>query len=323
LSDLHLDYAGELYDRTWALKDGSVRPEGIDLNYLVFRVPTLFRRMIKFREFPASEMSLSVQVISTANQGAAAPFVAIPVFPSRMFRHGFIFVDKSSRMKGPQDLEGKRIGLPDYTSTANIWVRGILQHELGVDLRKVEWVISTRPKVAISKSLTKHTRLTDSPPGVSLEALLEEGQIDAIISPEIPAGLKTGRVKRLLTNYKALEEEYFKKTGIFPIMHTVIMRRDVQEKERWVANSLYRAFEEAKASAAQRLEDMEFGVLPYSYAWIVNYHEEERKILGPDPLKYGLSENKALLGTFIDYCVEQHLIDRRPEAEELFEPSTI
>ncbi len=233
---------------------GSIQPEGIDLNYIASQPPDIFWRMLQFKEFEISEMSLSnhATLVSTG----AAPFVAIPVFPSRVFRHGYFFINTDKGIKTPADLKGKRGGVPEYTMTAAVYMRGLLQHDYGVLPSDVEWVQGRADR--LGRKLPPDIRLTQAPSGTELGDLLERGEIDFMMTANNPLAFRRGspKVRRLFPNYAEVEKDYYRRTKIYPIMHTVVIRRDVYEANPWVALSMYKALCRAKEHAYHLLADM-------------------------------------------------------------------
>ena len=254
MSKLRLTFACGPYDRTLALRDGSVQPEGIELNYIASQPPDIFWRMLQFNEFEISEMSLSnyATLVSTGK----APFVAIPAFPSRVFRHGYFFINTDKGIKTPADLKGKRGGVPEYTMTAAVYMRGLLQHEYGVKPSDVEWVQGRTDR--LGRKLPADIRLTQAPPGTELGDLLERGEIDFMMTANNPLAFRRGspKVRRLFPNYPEVEKDYYRRTKIYPIMHTVVIRNDVYQRDPWVALSMYKALCRAKEHAYHLLADM-------------------------------------------------------------------
>ncbi len=312
------------YDRTEALRTGVVRPEGIDLTYVAIQSPPeIFARMVATQSFDASEMSCAHALIRKGR--GEFPFVALPVFPSRMFRHGYIFVNTSRGIRNPKDLEGKRVGVPEYSQTAAVWVRGILQHEYGVALDTIRWVTGGvnapgRPDALVNSpdGTVSITRVKDR----SLNDMLVNGEIDALIGARRPAAFgRDARVGRLFADYRQREREYYRKTGIFPIMHTLVMREALYREHPWIAESLVKAFVEAKDWC---LAQMRFSsTLRYTLPWLHADVEEMAEVFGPDPWPYGLEANRKVLSTLIDYLVEQRLLHRPLALEELFVPITL
>lgn len=312
------------YDRTRALADGSVRPEGIDLTYLCLPVEETFFRMLRFGEFDAAEMSLSSYV--TALGAGRTDLVAIPVFPSRAFRHHGIYVRTGSRVREPADLVGATVGVPEYQLTACVWIRGILADRHGVPVDAVRYRTGGmhRPGRIEKQELTLPPRIDVSPVPTdrTLVDMLERGEIDAIYAPRTPRPMLEGRdtVRRLFTDARAVEERYAAETGLFPIMHVVVVRRDVHAARPWVARSLFTAFVQAKAVVERRMA--ETAATPYLVPWLYDEVERTRAVLGDDFWPYGLDPNRATLDVFLRYAHEQGLTARRLTAEELFVPET-
>ncbi len=225
MSKLRLTFACGPYDRTLALRDGSIEPEGIELNYIASQPPDIFWRMLQFNEFEVSEMSLSNYV--TLVSADKAPFIAIPAFPSRVFRHGYFFINTEKGIKTPADLKGKRGGVPEYTMTAAVYMRGLLQHEYGVKPSDVEWVQGRADR--LGRKLPPDIRLIQAPAGSELGDLLERGEIDFMMTANNPLAFRRGspKVRRLFPNYPEVEKDYYRRTKIYPIMHTVVIRNDV------------------------------------------------------------------------------------------------
>ena len=313
------------YDRTRALETGSVQVEGVDLTYLPLRVEETFWRMLRYQEFDAAEMSFGSYLLS--RDRGQPRFVAIPVFPSRAFRHSCIYVNTNAGIREPKDLIGKRVGVPEYQITMAIWARGILQHEYGVAPRQMRWFTGGEEHPGrIDK--VKH----DLPEGVSIEpigpdktlsSMLERGEIDAMISAHMPSPFvrRSPKVARLIPNFPDVEKEYYRRTKIFPIMHTIVLRADVYERFPWAAQSLYKAFAEAKKVCQESM--YEFSALKYMLAWSIAEMEEQREIFGADPWPYGLEPNRHVLETLVQYTHEQGLIKKKPEVDSLFAPNTL
>jgi len=311
------------YDRTEALRTGMIQPEGIALTYVAIQSPPeIFARMLTAEAFDVSEMSMAHSLIHRGK--GDFPFVALPVFPSRMFRHGYIFVNTKAGIRTPKDLEGRRIGVPEYSQTAAVWIRGLLQHEYGVDLSTLSWTSGGvnapgRPDALVNwpDGLTI-TKINDR----ALNDLLVEGEIDALIGARRPAALgKDPRVARLFPDYRALEREYYRKTKLFPVMHTAVIREGFYREHRWIAESLYKAFTAAKSWA---LEQMRFSSsLRYTLPWLHAELDETAALFGPDPWPYGLEANRHVLSTLVQYLVEQKLLARPLPLEELFVPLTL
>jgi len=319
MTHLRLTLACGPYDRTQALRDGTIRPEGIELNYVTLQPAEIFWRMLQYKEFDASEMSLSNY--TTLVSGGASPFVAIPVFPSRVFRHGYFFINTEKGISTPADLKGKRGGVPEYSMTAAVYMRGLLQHEYGVEPGDVEWVQGRAPR--LRHALPPGVRLTQAAPGAELGDLLERGEIDFLVTANNPLSFRRGapNVRRLFPDYRALEQDYYRRTRIYPIMHTVVIRRDILERDPWVAMNLYQAFCRAKEHCYRML--LETGSPKASFAWLQPMIEEEQAIIGPDWYPYGIEQNRASIEALLQYTSEQGLSERRLAIDELFVPSTM
>jgi len=324
MSRLRLTLACWDYDRTRALADGRVRPEGIDLNLIPLHVEETFFRMLRGREFDAAEMSLSSYAVSLMRDDPA--FVAIPVFPSRFFRHSCVFVSARSGIREPKDLAGKRVGVPEYQMTAPVWIRGILSDEYGVDPAGVSYFTGGEEEPGrdekLKLDLPARFSVTPIPAGKTLSQMLADGEIDALHTARTPSTFysRPEDVARLFPDFVAVEKAYFRRTGIFPIMHVIALRRDVYEANRWIAQSLFKAFVEAQAVAYEnlRVTSAMISMLPWQVAAV----EEAVAELGPDWWPYGFAKNRAVLDTFLRYHHEQGLSRRRLQPEELFAPET-
>ena len=322
---LRLTFSCWDYDRTRALADGSVRPEGIDLVYLAHSVEETFFRMLRYREFDCSEMSLSSYVASLDREDP--PFIAIPAFPSRFFRHSCIFVSSESGIRRPEELKGRRIGVPEYQMTAPVWIRGILSDDYGVKVTDVEHFTGGEEEPGrdekIKLSLPASIRVKPIGPTETLARMIAEGKIDALVTARAPSTFysQPDEVKRLFPAYVEEEKAYYKRTGIFPIMHTVVIRRDIYQKHRWVAQSLYKALAAAKAKALELFRQT--AAMPAMLPWFVAHVEETRREMGEDWWPYGLAPNHQVLDTFLRYHHEQGLSRRRFAPEELFARETL
>jgi 4,5-dihydroxyphthalate decarboxylase len=324
MSSLPITFACGLYDRVVALKTGEIKPAGIDLNFLIIDDPRqIFDRMNGRLEFDACEMSSSEYISRFAAD--KLPYVAIPVFVSRVFRHGFIVVNRK-HVTSPKDLTGKRIGVPLYTQTAALFVRGLMQHDLGVDLASIEWVQGAvnepgaygNPAVM---PMLKPARITPNQSNKSLSELLETGDIQAIIGSSVPNSLnRHPDVVRLFPDYRAREQDYFRRTKIFPIMHLIVIRKDVYERHPFVAASLFDAFNAAKARAWERMRFS--GTLRYMLPWLPDDVAEIDQIFGGDCWRYGVEPNKPTLEALVTYMVEQGLVPTSIPIEKLFVPTS-
>ena len=313
------------YDRTRALMDGSVQPDGIDLNYLNMPVEETFFRMLRQREFDCAEMSLSSYAVSLHKP--ERPFVAIPIYPSRFFRHSCIYVNAEAGIQEPKDLIGKRIGNPEYQMTAPVWIRGILSDHYGVPVDSVSYLTGGEEEPGRSEKikleLPANIRVEPIGATQTLSQMLLSGEIDALYTARMPSSFRTGggRVKRLFENYVDVERAYFRSSGIFPIMHVVAIRRDVYEANRWVAQSLYKAFVEAQRRTYADLQDT--AALKAMLPWLTAHVEDARQEMGDDFWPYGLDRNRQTLATFLRYHHEQGLSKRLLSADELFAPETL
>jgi len=325
MGDLNLTLACEDYDRTRALLDGSIKPEGIDLTYLALPVEEIFWRMLRFEDFDVAELSMGAFLVAAA-QGRR-PFTAIPVFPSRTFRHRCFFVNSSSGIERPEDLRGKRVGVPEYTMTASVWLRGLLQHEYGVAPEEILWFQGGEEqpgrKDRVDFDLPPKIRLEVIPQDRTLNAMIESGEIDALMSPRMPSCFLSGsqKVRRLFPDYKRVEMDYFRKTGLFPLMHLMVIRMGIYEKNPWVAQSLYKAFCEAKDLCFSKIYDS--NVLRTSLPWTLADYEETRLLMGEDYWPYGFAANRHGLETLQSYLLEQGLIKKSLDLEKLFAPNTL
>jgi 4,5-dihydroxyphthalate decarboxylase len=318
---LRLAFACGDYDRTRALYEGTVQPDGIDLAYLRLPVEETFFRMMRHREFEVAELSLSSYVKSLDLD--PSPFVALPVYPSRQFRHGGIFVNAASGIEKPEDLRGKVVGTPEWQLTAGVWIRGILADRHGVPVDSVEYRTGGQEtpgrieKAAVD--LGGRVRIEPIPADTTLSAALADGRIDALQSPRVPSSFRPGGpVRRLFSDPVAAEKQYFTDTGIFPIMHVVVVRRDVYERHPWVAQSLTKALHLAKRAAMENLYDS--SALRFTLPWLIPAVEEAKALMGEDYWSYGLEANAETLSTFLRYHHEQGLSRRRYEPKELFAP---
>ena len=303
------------YEIVRPLKEGLVEPDGIELTLLTAMDSTTRHwRFLRNREFDAAEVSCSSYLVARDQK---LPFHAIPVFLHRRFRHGFVFINATKGIRKAADLSGGRIGVKQYQATAINWMRGILEHEYGLPHRSVEWVAELDESIEFTPP--KGLRLTRLGDAQSVEEMLVEGALDAVLHPDLikPLRAKDPRAARLFPDYKAEEIAYFKRTGIFPIMHVLGLRHELVERHPWIPLNLYHAFNEAKALAMKRMENPR--IVPL--AWYREAWEEQEAILGPDPWAYGLTpENRKTLETLVQYSHEQGLLSRPIPLEELFLP---
>lgn len=331
MPDLDLTLCMADYDQTAALRDGSIKPQGINLTYLVSPPSETFWRMLKFDEFPASEMSLSSFLIARSRGRA---WTAIPVFPFRAFFHTHIVVRADAPIGRPADLEGKRFGLPEYQMTAAVWVRGVLQHEFNVPPSAIRWYVERKP----SLSHGGHTGFTP-PAGVSVEpipegetlfSLLVSGKLDALMPSPFP-GMKSmlnetdyfqlcrsPHVRLLFENPAEESVRCYRKNGFSHINHTVVIQNRILHEHPWVALSLFQAFVRGKQDGYDKIDRL----LRSSLVLALDHLEAQRRIFGEDPYPYGVRSNLAPLKTLADYEFEQGLIPERVAMEEIFAEST-
>jgi 4,5-dihydroxyphthalate decarboxylase len=325
MSTLRINLACGDYDRTRALKDGVVKVEGIDLNYIALKPEEIFWRMFQYEEFDASELSMSGYIIERTR--GVHRFLAIPVFPSRMFRHSCIYINSDAGIQKPEDLKGKVIGVPEYHMTAALWVRGFLQHEYGVKPSDVIWRTGGQEqpgrKERVELRLPPGIVVEPIPKDETLNAMLREGKIAALISPHMPILLMKNcpNVKRLFPDYRRMEEEYYKKTRLFPIMHTIVVKESLYRENPWAARNLYNAFKKAKDLTLREMYDT--GALRYSIPWLIHEIEQEREIFGEDLWPYGVETNRHVIEKMIQFSYEQGLAEKIIPVEELFARVTL
>jgi 4,5-dihydroxyphthalate decarboxylase len=292
---------------------------------LNLHVEETFFRMLRNREFDLAEMSLSSYCVSLGRE--KPPFIAIPVFPSRFFRHSCIFVSAKSGIREPGDLAGRRIGTPEYQMTAPVWIRGILQDEYGVDPASPEYWTGGEEEPGrdekIKLDLPPKIRVRAIAPDKTLARMLADGELDALHTARMPSTFasRPGTVRRLFENYVEVEKAYYRKTRIFPIMHTVVLRRDVYEANRWIAQSLFKAFAQAQRIVYENLYNT--AALTTMLPWQVAQVEETRRDMGDDWWAYGFAPNRHVLDTFLRYHHEQGLSARRLAPEALFASETL
>jgi 4,5-dihydroxyphthalate decarboxylase len=304
------------YEHTRDLATGRVPVQGATLNVLTLPPEEAFFRFTHFREWELSEMSLGkyVSLRSQDDEGIAA----IPVFPSRVFRHSMIYVRESGTISRPEQLKGARVGIPEWAQTAGIYARGYLAHQVGVALDSVDWIQAGVNEAGrgekVELKLPKGVRLRPEP-ARSLSEMLLAGDLDAVLSARPPRGLGSG-IRRLFPDYEAAEEAYFRETGVFPIMHVIVIKTEILARHPWLAMNLYKAFEEAKRRSIARLSDITASHAPL--AWVAAYTGRMKTLFGEDFWPYGLEKNRATLQAFVDFAFEQGVCHRRVALEELF-----
>jgi 4,5-dihydroxyphthalate decarboxylase len=319
-----LTFACGAYDRTLPLMTREVTVDGVDLNYIVVDEPReIFDRMAGGEGFDLAEMSLSEFICR--HDAKQNPFVALPVFPSRVFRHSMITVNRKTVRK-PADLAGKRIGVPLYTMTAAVFQRGMLQHDHGVDLSSIHWVegatnAATSHGDPTAMPLLKPVDLEKNTSGKSTGDLLAAGELDAVIGTSLPLAMKTNPdVVRLFPDFRAAEQDYYTRTRIFPIMHVLVVQREIYDRDPSIGPRLYKAFEEAKALSRKRM--MRLQTLSYMIPWMIADVEEQERIFGGDSWPYGVEPNRVTLEALVTYLTEQNMISKTMPIEELFAPTT-
>ena len=323
MSELRLTLAIGDYLHTQELARGRVKPVGIDLNVLNVPFETGVMRFTHTYEYDVSEISLAnyCAIVARAEE---APVVGLPVFPSRVFRHSAVYINRNAGIKSLADLRGRKVGIPQWSQTALVYVRGELVHGAGVPLESVEWY-----QAGVDEPGRRESVKIDLPQGVTctslpektLSGMLETGEVDAIISARPPASFLRGAesVDRLFPDYRQVEEQYFRTTGIFPIMHMVAIRRDVYEKNRWMVRTLFDAFDQARSIAIQRLTNVQFSHIPTLWG-ADDALRARRQFPSEDLFPYGIERNRATLEPFLRYCFEQGVTSRALSVEELFAP---
>lgn len=304
------------YEHTRDLATGEVAVQGASLNVLTLPPEEAFFRFTRFREWEVSEMSMG-KYVSLRSQDDDG-MVAIPVFPSRVFRQSMIYVREGGKIDRPEQLKGARVGVPEWAQTAVIYARGYLAHQAGVPLDSIEWVQAgvNEPGRAekVELKLPKGVRLRPEP-ARSLNEMLLAGDLDAVLSARPPRGMGKG-IRRLFSDYESAEEAYFKETGVFPIMHVIVIKTEVLARHPWLAMNLYKAFDEAKRRSIERLSDITASHAPF--AWLAPYAERMKTLFGEDFWPYGLESNRKTLQAFVDFAFEQGVCHRKVALEELF-----
>jgi 4,5-dihydroxyphthalate decarboxylase len=325
MSRLPLVVATGNYDRVRAIIDGRVTIEGCDVNYLTLEPEETFFRAFGAREFDVTELSLSSYMVATSR--GTCPYTAIPVFPSRMFRHSAIYIRTDRGIAKPEDLKGKRIGVPEYQLTAQLWARGILADEYGVKASDMRWLYGGEEEPGrtekLKLELPPEISLQAIPEGATLSAMLRDGALDGIISPRAPScfSQKAPNVGRLFPNFRQAELDYFSRTGIFPIMHVLGIRKDLVETQPWLASSVFKAFVQARNAT---YEDLDFlAALRVTLPTLTAELEEIHRVMGRDFWPYGFAENRKPLEAAVRYSYEQGLSKRKLAIEELFVPATL
>ena len=323
MATLNLSVAVGDYDRTRALIDGSVAIDGVDPVYMTLVPEEIFFRAFRAAEFDICELSLSSYTVKTAQNDC--PYIAVPAFVSRAFRHTSIYV-RTDRIKKPLDLKGRKVGVPEYQLTANVWARAFLEDDYGVKRSDIHWIRggieqAGRPE-KITIKLPPGVRLDNAPAGATISALLEAGEIDGFIAPRPPTLIEKGHphIGWLFPDPTAVAKDYFKRTGLFPIMHVLGIRRDLAEQHPWLPSAVYKAFEQAKQVALKKLSDT--SATKVTLPFVEERLAEARALMGDDFWSYGIEANRKVL----DYFLAQHhgegLSSRRVQVDELFHSAT-
>jgi 4,5-dihydroxyphthalate decarboxylase len=322
---LSLTVASWDYDRVRALIDGRVGIEGCEVNYIVLPAEECFHRAYLHGEFDVSEIGFGPYLIALSR--GTVPYVAVPAFLSRTFRHSSIYVRDDRGIEGPADLRGRRVGVPEYQMSAVLWIRGFLKDDFGIAADQIQWVQGgleepgRRDKFPIN--IPENFPLTASPDGKPLTQLLADGEIDAIFSARAPSCFlnRHPRVRRLFADYRRAERDYYSRTGLFPIMHAVGVRRDLAERHPWLPASVFKAFAQAKAIADADLREVV--ALKIGLPWVTAELEATEEAMGADFWPYGIAKNRKTLEAMARYSHEQHLAVRLLGVEEMFAASTL
>ncbi len=319
-----LTFAGGPYDRTAPLRDGRVRPEGVEIEWLTLKVEEIFWRMLRHREFDASELSLAGYVVRRSR--GERDFAALPVFLSRSFRHNILYVNADAGIERPEDLAGKRIGVPEYQITAAVWVRQYLEDDYGVRPEDVEWFqggLETWGRKPFEPVQPEGVTINPTPEGSTLAQMLADGEIDALVSPRVPSTYAddgSGPVRRIFDDPSAAARDYYARTGIFPIMHTVVLRQELVDEHRWLPQTMLKALMAAKKESMADLRDTTSHHV--SLPFLHDHVAETEALMGEDFWPYGLDANRTTLETFLKHAHRQGLIHEPMEPEDLFPEST-
>jgi len=324
MTKLRVSVAMGNYDRTRPLVDGDVQMDGMDPIYMLLSPEEMFFRAFRDVAFDISELSLSSFAVKTA--AGTNPYVGVPVFPSRAFRHTSICIRTDRGIRAPADLKGRRLGTPEYQLTACVWARALLQDQYGVKPSDITWVRGGmehpgRPE-KIALELPADIRIETAPADVTLSQMLERGEIDGIVGPRAPSCFERGNssVGWLFPDPSRTAAEYFRSTGIFPIMHVLGVRRELAKEHPWLPMAAYKAFEQAKSLALARLVDT--SATKVTLPFVEEQLRAARALMGPDFWSYGVEPNRAVLDNFLRHHHAQGLSKRRLTVEELFHPST-
>ena len=325
MSKLRLSIAMGDYDRTRPIYDGRVGIDGIDPVCMLQVPEEMFFRAFRHQAYDVSEISFSSYVVSLTRDDP--PYIALPIFLSRAFRHTSLYVNRAAGIEKPEDLKGKKIGIAEYQLTANVWVRAILEDDYGVTPADVQWVrggmdTPGRPE-KLKIDLPSSVKVVQAPEGATLNAMLADGDIDAFIGPRAPRCFQEGdpRVGRLFPDTVAVAEDYYRRTKRFPIMHLLGVRRALAEEHPWIPGALFKAFSASKSLSQEALNDT--SATKVTMPFVEDNLDRARKLIGPDFWSYGVPANRDILDYFLDSHHRQGLSPRRVGIEELFHPSTL
>ena len=325
MAKLSVSVACAAYDRTWPLISGRVPIEGCDANFVVLDPGEAFVRAYRSQDFDITELSASSHILTTAR--GDAPYIAVPAFVSRVFRHSSFYIRTDRGIRSAQDLRGKTVGVTEYQMTAGLWARGLLSDDFGVRAQEIRWRRGGMEQAGLAErtpiELTTDIDLQPIPNNKTLSAMLVDGELDAIIAAHAPAPFlkRVPTIARLWPDFRAAEEDYFKRTGLFPIMHLIGIRRSLVEKHPWLGPSVLKAFTRAKAIALEELEDI--GISRASLPWLPSDVARSKDVMGADIWPYGYPANKNAVDCMLRWSVEQGLSHRATKPEELFAPGTM
>lgn len=319
MADLDLTAAFGDYDRTNVLKMGEVRPQGVNLRVVSLPPSEIFFRMCRHQEFDLSEMSMGAHLFLLG--AGDSPFVGMPAFPSRVFRHSMAYANVDAGVDAVADLNGKRVAIREWGMTAVVWIVGILAEEYGLDVRAVDWVAATEPRVPIP--MPPGARIRYMKPGQTISGMLESGEVDGALIHQVPACFSAGspRVKRLFPDYKAAETAYYRRTGIHPMMHCVVLRREIHERNPWALRSVYQSMCAARERTLEALGDN--GALSAMIPFLPAVMDETREVFGEDFWPYGVEANRGALEKLLLYARQQGLTPGLLEVEDLFGASVL
>lgn len=325
LGNVNITIATNDYDRTRGIKDGQVKVDGCDVTYLTMLPEEMFFRAVRYAEFDVTELSFSTHMLQT--QRGDAQYLGIPVFLSRVFRHSGFYIRTDRGIKTGADLKGKVVGVPEYQMTAAVWQRGLLKDEFGIEPWEIDWrtggLEETGREERTPIDLPAKYSCERIGPDQTLSQMLESGELDAVISPPVPSCLQRNapNIGRLWPQFRAAEQDYYRRTGIFPIMHILGVKKTIAEKYPWLPANLYKSFCRSKDLAVKELEAL--GALKISLPWIGAELAETRALMGPDVWSYGVDQNRKAIEALIRYSAEQNLTEPGLKPEDLFAETTL